>query len=291
MIFYHGVGFIELPVFREVGVKDVLLSYHYQPSKKLFKESVEHHDSKVEDFNFFIDSGAYSAASKGATIDIDKYIEWLHLNKQDIVVYVNLDVINDTSDAKASRQNLKYMEDNGLSPMPVYHSGEDTDVLKRYCTDYEYVGLGGMVGTKVNTQSFIDDVFKVVGEHKFHLFGVGSWRLLVRFKPYSCDSARVVREAVKGVIITPYGDMSISSTSTRSGAKNHFHSLLAEEKEFVKSFVKQLGFSLGALATDPKKRIQYNAKAIEEIIRQKMSTDEVVSWEDDQPLTLFDFME
>ena len=60
----------------------------------------------MKKINLFLDSGAYSAWSKGVTIDIDEYISFIKKNIKYITVYANLDVIGDP---EATYRNQKYI--------------------------------------------------------------------------------------------------------------------------------------------------------------------------------------
>ena len=92
-----------------------------------------------------IDSGAYSAFTKGKVIDVDEYIQYLH-NLLDTypdydIVYVNLDVIGDGA---GSYKNWKIMREAGLTPMPIYHATTDIKWLKRYLKITDHIGLGAI---------------------------------------------------------------------------------------------------------------------------------------------------
>ena len=93
-----------------------------------------------------VDSGAYSAwkqpKHKRKPIDLDAYISFCIANQAYIDTIVNLDVIpgedgrkptfGEVEDsAKKGYSNLKKMEEHGLSPIPVFHQGEDMYWLER----------------------------------------------------------------------------------------------------------------------------------------------------------------
>ena len=95
----------------------------------------------VNRFNdFFLDSGAFSAYTVGAKINLDEYIQYIKDHK--IKTYANLDVIDDV---EGSYQNYKYMVSSGLKPIPVFHCGEDSKYLELYLKDCDYIALGGVV--------------------------------------------------------------------------------------------------------------------------------------------------
>ena len=95
----------------------------------------------------FIDSGAYSAATTGVTIDIDAYITWLHANAQHVTTYSVLDSIGDH---QKTAENQRVMEEAGLAPLPCFHVGEPWPILEAYLERYDYIALGGMVPHRAN---------------------------------------------------------------------------------------------------------------------------------------------
>lgn len=118
----------------------VLFSFHYYRDTDL--------DELVAAFptppQVFADSGAFSAMSVGADVQLHEYVAWLQRWHHLFTTYVNLDVIGD---AEATWTNQQAMEDAGLQPVPVFHGGSPWDHLERYCQRYPYVALGGMVFT------------------------------------------------------------------------------------------------------------------------------------------------
>src|ERR1044071_8207553 len=79
----------------------LLASYHYFKKKgELIKSCL------AKGFDVFMDSGAFSAETKGVPIDIDEYCKFIIDTK--VRVYAGLDVIGD---AKKTMKNVKYMEE------------------------------------------------------------------------------------------------------------------------------------------------------------------------------------
>lgn len=166
-----------------------LLSYHYFKKKNLDALFLELFGAYRPDI--FLDSGAWSAFSQGVEIDIDAYCKFIHKYNHLITVYCNLDVIG--SSVKTLK-NQRIMESNGLKPLPVFHTGEDFKVLERYCEEYDYIGLGGLVPYKSKKKIIIPwlvKCFKVARKHQavFHGLGVTGWLLLNSFTWYSVDSS------------------------------------------------------------------------------------------------------
>lgn len=150
---------------------------------------------QLKDKKVFIDSGAFSAFTRGAVIDIQKYCDWLKQNLREITVYAGLDVIGDW---QASAKNQAYMEAHGLNPILAFHYGSPLSELERICKAYDYFAFGGMVSLakKRNEMvAWLDRCFAVVKKFwpkKVHCFGVTAQPILERYPFYSCDSTAAI---------------------------------------------------------------------------------------------------
>jgi hypothetical protein len=166
----------------------ILLSYHYYRDTDLFELFGKYFAQPWPDV--FLDSGAYSAESQGAVIDIGAYAEWVNHHIGLASAYANLDVIGD---ANGTERNQRELERRGLSPLPVFHTGEPWSVLERLCDEYPYVALGGMVGKakqRDRLRAWIAKAFSVAGDRTvFHGFGLTVWDLMRDFSWYSVDSS------------------------------------------------------------------------------------------------------
>lgn len=148
-----------------------------------------------------IDSGAFTAFTTGKIITPKEYGTWaLNFKKQwehkvKSLHFFNLDVIGDQ---KGSNINLKKLEAMGLNPIPIFTYGGDIEDFEYYLNNYEYIGLGGLVGLKTNKQiEWLKYCYKfVVRKHKetgilpkTHLLGVTKEVILNEFPCYSADSS------------------------------------------------------------------------------------------------------
>jgi len=135
---------------------------------------------------------------------LDEYIEFIHKYKNQLLGYVNLDIIYN---AEESFENQQYMESNGLRPIPVFHYGEDFKWLEHYVNNYDYIGIGGVAGG-ITLQQFVQSLGNRAFEYishtnpgiKVHGFAVTSISLMQRFSWYSVDSVSgdsclLIREA------------------------------------------------------------------------------------------------
>ena len=217
-------------------------------------------DAKV---NLFLDSGAFSAKSKGVGISLDEYISFINENKAYIDVYANLDVIGN---AVASWKNQKIMEDAGLSPLPVFHIEDDFKYLDR-CLEYDYFCLGGMASgyTTQQRKDFLDKCFNIIcntkdrlPKSKIHGFGMTSLDLMFRYPWFSVDSTSWVKTGRFGSVYVPkyrrgqyvYNENSLKVTvSTQSPSQKddgqHFTTFSPMEQRQILDYFDSKGFIMG----------------------------------------------
>lgn len=187
-----------LELLKEQGAGNVLTSY-FNLSKS--------HVTEYKEFNTFLDSGAYSALTKGTPIDIQEYIGFLKLHGSNFNTYANLDAIGD---ADETFRNQSIMEQEDLKPLPCFHYGEDFKWLKYYADNYEYFAIGGLVPYSKDWERmtwFLDKVFAFLAPYfekkpvKLHGFGVGSPRILERYPFYSADSTSWLSGGTFGTMV------------------------------------------------------------------------------------------
>lgn len=167
----------------------ILLSYWYYKNADLDSLFSKHFSEPYPEV--FADSGAYSAMTQGATITLDEYEQWIKRWQHHFVAYSNLDVIGSSN---ATLANQKGLEDRGLEPIPVFHTGEDWSALDHYLSRYAYVALGGMVPymreARMKLMPWLVKCFRLAeGRAVYHGFGCTSWEVLKSFRWYSVDSS------------------------------------------------------------------------------------------------------
>lgn len=173
-------------------------------------------------FRFFLDSGAYSAWSRGTAIDIDEYIAFIKANIDHIEVCACLDAIPGAPGraattkeridaAETSWKNYLYMKAEGVDSIPVYHYGEDFKYLERML-DYgcDYIGIGGLVRVPgAMRRHWLDRVFtRLCGADglpivKTHGFGMTAVPLIFRYPWYSIDSTTWIQITANGAVYLP----------------------------------------------------------------------------------------
>ena len=244
--------------------------------------------NKKKEMKIFLDSGAYSAWNKSnnsnvsVEIDIDEYIAFIKEYESFLEAYANLDVIGD---AEGTMRNQKIMEKAGLSPIPVFHYGEDVKYLEYYVANNSYVSLGGMVPLSKKSDiltQWLDDLFSSVlckkkdgmPKVKVHGFGLTSLPLMCRYPWYSIDSTSWVQASRNGNIYVPkykygkwiYDEKSIiAPVSARSP---EFHTLSHHVKKLVSDYLDSKGYKLGK-SEFKDTPLDYKLKANEKFIGKK----------------------
>jgi len=211
----------------------------------------------------------------------DQYILFIKENKKFIDHYANLDIIGDAS---KTYEMQKYLEKQGLSPLPVYHFGEDIKWLNKYIAEgYDYICLGGVVSlaTCNNTaRKFYDEVFSVICDSKnnlpkvkIHGFGMTSLNLMFRYPWWSVDSTSWVQTGRFGNVYVPkykrgqyiYNENSLKVTvSTQSPSQKddgqHFTTFSPMEQRQILDYFDSKGFIMGKSEYHKEDRKTYKLK-------------------------------
>lgn len=167
----------------------------------------------------FLDSGAFSAMKQDQPIDIHKYIAFCQRYGDQLDAYANLDAIPKEPTiegrAKAAAESLwsqQEMDRHGLAAIPVFHMGEPWEYLEHYIANYDYICLGGFVGTssEMNMDLFLEDCWTKYltdgagrAKVKVHGFGLTVHRHLINYPFYSCDSTTWLRHSQFGMAAIP----------------------------------------------------------------------------------------
>lgn len=188
---------------------NLLESYHYI-HRQTFVDSIRADGRKV-----FLDSGAFSAFTKGVEVDLPKYCDYIKRNK-DIIEHVDgtllASVLDGIGDPLKTWQNQLAMEQLGVRPLPCFHYGEDERYLEWYIANYDYITLGGMVPISTpQLKLWLDRIWEKYltdgsgrPRIKVHGFGLTTVSLMERYPWYSVDSSSWVQIArVGGMLLMP----------------------------------------------------------------------------------------
>ena len=182
-----GGGRLVEGLFNRANAKYRLLSFYscYAGRKgKALEDRLSIIDPK---YDYFLDSGGYSARASGANIDIKEYRSFIEAYGNLFSVITNLDV--GTYDKCKDNQN--YLEKSGRKILPVFHYQEFLSPKYRkeieiLCQNYEYVALGGVAGSitgGVMLDKYLSYCFKFGFKYKtkFHGCGMTSAKLRSEF--------------------------------------------------------------------------------------------------------------
>lgn len=184
----------EIQVIRKVRPKRLLCSYWYFKSKPL----ADFCDSLGYRPEILLDSGAYSAFTKGKNVNILDYMEYIERNSAYISRYIALDVIGDPV---TTRLLYNLMREKGLSPVPVVHYGEDVAVVRRLAEEgADLIALGDTV--RIRDKNVVAQWCAEIHEQNpgvgLHLLGSSSSKILQSGALSSCDSCAWYLMAING---------------------------------------------------------------------------------------------
>ncbi len=179
------------------GVRHRLLSFADIDERA--KEAFEFWTSARAPCPFFLDSGAFGACTRGVTIDLDRYCDYIEEHADRVNPYASLDVIGDW---RRSAANYDAMRARGLQPIPTFHMGSPGQELRRLLLETDHLALGGLVrASPKRLRPWLDACFAVINEYwprKIHAFGLTAPWALERYPFCTADSATALIGAGQG---------------------------------------------------------------------------------------------
>lgn len=242
-------------------VSHYLESYHYIHKGK-YLENIRRDGVKI-----FLDSGAFSAFSLGAEIDIEAYADFVRSNQDVIEMASVLDAIGDHEGTFKNQQRLEQL---GCQVLPCFHFGEPWELCDYYIRNYEYITIGGMVPIpNQKLEPWLDELWDKVltdkdgyARGKVHGFGMTGRALMLKYPWYSVDSSSWVQAAANGSITFPElpSVVSISARSPNRKTFNQHYSTLPEvAKNHILALLHYYGLTLQDVTDDYKARWALNA--------------------------------
>jgi hypothetical protein len=197
---------------------------------------------------------------------VSEYVGYVKRHRKEWDWYVTFDYDHD---ADICWNMQKHLEHKGIHPVPVYHSGQDTEWFERYCREgYKLIGIGGTVQRRGYTQTrmVFDRIFDLAAKHgvELHGFGITSLSLMLMYPWYSVDSASWVKIAAYGSVLhvdEERGEVSEMHFTDRNatGKTKYAHMPKALRKEVTKE-IEANGFKVKDLRKDSMARCLYNVK-------------------------------
>ena len=237
----------------------------------------EHPGTKV-----FVDSGAFSAWSRGRKIDIDEYIDYINTNTNELTLFASVDNIpgelTRTPTLKEKQQspilsweNYMYMRERVKEKdklLPVFHIGEDFKHLQNMLQatfnghHIPYIGLGGTVGLACTVkEDWFKQCFKIIQQSsnprvKVHAFGMTNLEILENYPFESADSTTWLMAAVNGELCTKYGRICISPQVQHK--PSHYNKLPQLVQEQIKEQCIKYGTTIEECMENQESRQLYN---------------------------------
>jgi hypothetical protein len=190
-----GTSTAEIEALQACKPPYLLLSFYYFRNKPLQEYLFKLGYKPTE---IFLDSGAYSAFTKGKGIALTDYMAYIDSNPE-ITAYISLDVIGDEV---LSFEYYRLMKLKNYNPIPVVHCSPNwKSWLQRYYEqDERFIALGGTVPikSKLAVAAWVNEVQAAYPDVRFHLLGSTCKKILDNCSIYSCDSSSWFQGAVVG---------------------------------------------------------------------------------------------
>lgn len=238
---------------------------------------------KSPESKLFVDSGAYTAYTKGISIDVDDYIEYINSISDKLTIFAQLDTIpgrfnqpktkEDKLNApRLSWENYLYMRKHLYEPdklLPIFHQGEDYKWLINMLewTDENgnhipYIGVSPAVDVP-GLETFLDTSFDIIEKSsnpnvKTHAFGMTQLKILEMYPYTSADSTSWKLSAATGSIYTPYGTIYVSERGKYD--KNYIKNQPIEAQRVIENYLNSLGYSFEEVAIKDTARYIVNIK-------------------------------
>lgn len=271
--YYAGVQCPEADAL--INERGLLRLLSYWNDKKLFQERCE------AGLVTFLDSGAFTAWTKDAKIDVDEYIEYVNKYDKGLSYFMQVDEIPGKkgytptpAERLASNQrtweNYLYMRERVTSPQklaPVFHAGSDIKILRRLLAfepKIDLIAIGNIVGkTKKEKEAKLATIFEEIKKSpnptvKIHALGVQDFGLSEQFPLYSADASSWIMVSANGGIMSDHGPILVSEKSTEK--KNHYANQTPAVQEQMRKLMTKFGFTYEDLSTNYKSRTLFNIK-------------------------------
>lgn len=227
--------------------------------------------SKNSVSKLFVDSGAYTAYTKGISVDADDYIEYLNSITDSLTIFAQLDKIPGMFNRPKTKQemyeapiksweNYLYMRSRLKEPkklLPIFHQGEDFKHLINMLewTDENgehipYIGVSPAFDLP-GLENFLDMSFDIIRNSsnpnvKTHAFGMTRLDILEKYPYTSADSTSWKLCAAMGSIYTPWGTIYVSERGKYS--KDYIFNQSKDAVSNIKKYINEQGFSVEDVA-------------------------------------------
>lgn len=234
--------------------------------------------------HLLIDSGAFSAHTRDAEVDVDAYIDFLNRIDPYVHVCAQVDKIPGKFRKPKTRQELEeapelswqnylYMRPKLKSPeklLPIFHQGEDYKWLHNILewrdpetgAKVEYMGISPANDQPVKEKiKFIEKCFNIIKKSsnpdiKTHAFGMTSLYVLEMYPFTSADSTSWLLNGANGSIMTKYGAVLLSEKSLDN--PQHIRKMPKAAQQEIQQYVESKGYDIERLSKEYTDRIRFN---------------------------------
>lgn len=238
--------------------------------------------------DLFLDSGAFTAFTKGVTINPEDYAKFIHNSDSLWTAKSSLDAIGNP---EKSYEYLKILESLGCKVQPVFHAREEDKWLKKYLDEgYDYIFIGGMVPETTEwLTGWLDRLFTEYLSNpdgtpriKLHGFGLTDQKLMFRYPWHSVDSTSWLMTGIFGacVFTTPQGLRKVVFSEDSPEAKKfngwHYNTQPPMVQKIIDGWLEEFGITAEQLASHYSFRDAVNAATFQRM--ESMGTDHFNHW-------------
>lgn len=249
---------------RQIGYPQLLSQY---TEKKNILSWIDYFKEHPEcECKLFVDSGAFTAHTKGIDIDVDSYIEFINSIDEYVEIFAQVDKIagirgqevsieEQLEAPRLSWENYLYMKDKVKSRdklLPVFHQEDDFKWLKNMLeyrhedgTPIKYIGISPLKSLPSKTwKPWLDRVFKYIKTSsnpnvKTHAFGISTLDILENFPFTSSDSTTWLKTAAYGKI--QIGRKTFSTSNRKIHDPEHLLNQPPAIQDAVRDICKRIG--------------------------------------------------
>lgn len=257
------------------SVKRRLFSFYYHGySGSNYEKTATGLSSAIADsldfgWDLFLDSGAFTAFTKGIVIDeayLAEYARYIKrcLPRKIFTVYSSLDAIGTGAQAAIeSRANYLELRKRGMPVRPVFHIREPPEYLAQYIDEgCEYIFIGGMVPESTrDLMQLLDGLWSKyltnkdgTPKVKIHGFGLTDSKLMFRYPWYSVDSSSWLMTGIFGACLFRIGGkmekivFSEESPEARKFKGRHYHRMPLMAQRQIDEWIEPYGITAQQLS-------------------------------------------
>ena len=275
------------PILQLMKEMNVCKLYTQLTERRVINDWAQAKGEGITKGKLFVDSGAFTAHTKGVKLDMDEYCAYANGLGENVDLIAEMDHIpgirfqkrtpeDIVFSSKKSWENYLYMRDHIEHTdklIPIFHQDEEMRWLRNMLdwTSPEgkhipYIGISSSKDKPaILREEWYYKVFSVIHasrnpEVKTHSFGTSSVTHMEKFPFTSSDATSWIRFAANGCILTPFGVCLVSDQTKQSSSGNDNDLLISEHREMIEEYVVSLGLTLEEVASHNSYRQIVNLK-------------------------------